>query len=254
MPKRRRGSNQEEFDNESNRGGYRNTVSTQQPKQLGMKRITPLTKTQETVFDAFDEEMNLMLHGTAGTGKTFIALHLALKDVMTRTEYKKVVIVRSVVPTRDMGFLPGNQKEKSRVYEAPYYNICNELFGRGDAYETLKAKNAVEFITTSFIRGITLDNCIVIVDEAQNMHSMELHSIMTRVGKYCKIIFCGDTAQDDLTSERKKELSGLEEFMQILRKMKSFKFINFVEDDIVRSDLVKEYIITRNRMGLSWEG
>lgn len=220
---------------------------------LGIGKIEPLTDTQADVFDAFDEGMNMMLHGVAGTGKTFVALYLAMKAIVNKVDQKKkVYIVRSVVPTRDMGFLPGNQKEKSRVYEAPYYTICNEVFGRGDAYETFKAKNVVEFITTSFIRGITLDNCIVLVDECQNMSGMELHSIMTRVGQNCQIIFCGDTRQDDLTSERKKEHSGLSEFMRILKRMDAFEFVEFDEDDIVRSDLVKEYIITRNELGLDW--
>lgn len=220
---------------------------------FGLLPINPLTTTQADVFEAFEEdELNLMLHGVAGTGKTFVATYLALKEVLNNKDKKKVFIVRSVVPTRDMGFLPGNAKEKARAYEAPYFSICQDLFGRGDAYETLKSKNVIEFITSSFIRGITLDNCVVIVDECQNMSAMELHSIMTRVGQNCKIIFCGDTRQDDLTSERKKEESGLSQFMNILRNMEAFEFIEFLEEDIVRSDLVKEYIITRNRLGYDW--
>ena len=221
---------------------------------FGLLEVKPLTTTQADVFEAFDDDdLNLMLHGVAGTGKTFVAVYLALKDILQGVQKrKKVIIVRSVVPTRDMGFLPGNAKEKARAYEAPYYSICNDIFGRGDAYETLKAKGVIEFITSSFIRGITLDDCIVVVDEAQNMSAMELHSIMTRIGQNSKIVFCGDTRQDDLTSERKKEESGLTQFMRILRNMKRFDFIEFDEDDIVRSDLVKEYIITRNRMGLDW--
>lgn len=226
----------------------------QNPKTgFGLAKIKPLTDNQSVAFDSYDRGSNLMLHGCAGTGKTFIALNLALEDVLsTKSQKKKVLIVRSVVPTRDMGFLPGNQKEKARVYEAPYYSVCNELFGRGDAYETLKSKGMIDFITTSFIRGITLDNCVVVVDECQNMAAMELHSIMTRVGQNTTIIFAGDTRQDDLTSVRKKEESGLSEFMRILRKMKSFDFVEFGEQDIVRSELVKEYIITRNQLGLDW--
>ena len=220
----------------------------QNPKTgFGLAKIKPLTENQASAFDSYHKGSNLMLHGCAGTGKTFIALNLALEDVLSGgNQKKKVVIVRSVVPTRDMGFLPGNQKEKARVYESPYYSICTELFGRGDAYETLKSKG------TSFIRGITLDNCVIIVDEPQNMGSMELHSIMTRLGQNSSIIFAGDTRQDDLTSVRKKEESGLSEFMRILRVMKSFDFIEFGEQDIVRSELVKEYIITRNKLGLDW--
>lgn len=241
MPRRKRGHQEESKDSRTQRHGF------------GLAKINPLTSTQSEVFDAYNNNQNLMLHGVAGTGKTFLSLYLAINDILQGVDQKKkVYIVRSVVPTRDMGFLPGNQKEKARAYESPYYSICNELFGRGDAYETLKSKNAIEFITTSFVRGITLDNCIVIVDECQNMASMELHSVMTRIGQNCKVIFCGDTRQDDLTSERKKEESGLREFMRILKQMKSFDFIEFGEADIVRSDLVKEYIVTRNRLGLDW--
>jgi len=238
MPRRNRGHQEE---------------SKQQRHGFGLSKISPLTSTQSEVFDAYKDNQNLMLHGVAGTGKTFLSLYLALNDVVQGVDQKKkVIIVRSVVPTRDMGFLPGNQKEKARAYESPYYSICNELFGRGDAYETLKSKGIIDFITTSFVRGITLDNCIVIVDEAQNMAAMELHSVMTRIGQNCKVIFCGDTRQDDLTSERKKEESGLSQFMRILKRMNSFDLIEFGEEDIVRSDLVKEYIITRNRLGLDW--
>ena len=238
MPRRNRGHQEE---------------SKQQRHGFGLSKISPLTSTQSEVFDAYKDNQNLMLHGVAGTGKTFLSLYLALNDVVQGVDQKKkVIIVRSVVPTRDMGFLPGNQKEKARAYESPYYSICNELFGRGDAYETLKSKGIIDFITTSFVRGITLDNCIVIVDEAQNMAAMELHSVMTRIGQNCKVIFCGDTRQDDLTSERKKEESGLSQFMRILKRMNLFDFIEFGEEDIVRSDLVKEYIITRNRLGLDW--
>jgi phosphate starvation-inducible protein PhoH len=209
-----------------------------------------MTDTQEDAFDAYREGYNLMLHGMAGTGKTFIAVYLALESVLSASANNKVFICRSVVPTRDMGFLPGNQKEKMRVYEAPYADIAKKLFDRGDAYDILKTKHLVEFMSTSFIRGITLDNCVLIVDEVQNMSSMELHSIMTRVGENCRVIFCGDMRQDDLTSERKKELSGLRDFLRIIDNMKEFNFIEFTAEDIVRSDLVKSYIIARSQLGL----
>ena len=164
--------------------------------------------------------------------------------------YRKVFIVRSVVPTRDMGFLPGSQKDKMKVYEAPYYDIASKLFQRGDAYEILKQKNNVEFISTSFLRGSTFDDCIILVDEVQNMSDQELHTVMTRVGENCKIIFCGDVKQDDLTSERKKEMSGLRTFMKVIERMDEFDFIEFEVSDIVRSELVKAYIIERDNQGL----
>lgn len=213
--------------------------------------ISPMTENQRVAFDFWDEGYNLMLHGIAGTGKTFLGLYFALKEVVKpNSPYKKVYIVRSTVSTRDQGFLPGSLKDKARVFESPYVPICTKLYGRGDAYEILKGKGYVEFITTSYLRGETFDDCILVVDEVQNMGDGELHTVMTRVGENCRIIFCGDVKQDDLTSERKKELSGLRDFMKILHRMKEFEFIDFKAEDIVRSKLVKSYIIERDRLGL----
>lgn len=225
--------------------------SLQVTPSFDLKRIKPKTANQEKAFDAFYNDKHLFLHGTAGTGKTFIALYLALKEIHNTTnDYNKVYVVRSTVPSRDMGFLPGNQKEKMKVYEQPYYAICSELYDRGDAYDVLKQKAIVEFISTSFIRGTTLSNCVVIVDECQNMDAMELHSIMTRAGENAKFVFCGDFRQDDLSSERKKEKSGVIDFMRIIREMDMFAFVDFQPEDIVRSALVKQYIIARERLGI----
>lgn len=213
--------------------------------------ISPMTENQKLAFDAWASNSNLMLHGIAGTGKTFLAFHFAIGSVFDKTTpYKKIYVVRSVVPSRDMGFLPGGTRDKMKVYEAPYYDICSKIFGRGDAYDILKQKQNVEFLSTSFLRGSTFDNCIILVDEVQNMSDMELHTIMTRVGENCKIIFCGDVKQDDLTSPRYKETSGLATFMKIIKNMREFKFIEFVKEDIVRSKLVKSYIIERDRLGV----
>ena len=218
-----------------------------QRNNLSLKHINPLTDNQRKTFDAYDDGKNLMLHGIAGTGKSFMSLYLSLREVMKPdSRYKKVVIVRSVVPTRDMGFLPGNNKEKAKVYEAPYYAICTELFGRGDAYDVLKSKGNVEFITSSFIRGITLNDSIIVVDEIANMTLHELDSIITRVGKNCKIMFCGDFRQSDFTREH--ERNGLTDFMRVIERMKSFEFIDFDQNDIVRSAMVKEYIIMKDRL------
>ena len=212
-------------------------------------QIMPITKTQTEAFDLWDDGFHLMLHGIAGTGKTFLALYFALKEVLKKNSpYKKVVIVRSVVPTRDMGFLPGNQKEKTKVYEGPYDDICNKLFSAGGTYEYLKSRGMVEFTSTSFLRGMNLDNCIVVVDECQSMTFHELDTVITRLGEDTKLIFCGDINQNDL-QYRKNDVSGLYEFMKILKKMDLFAFIEFTESDIVRSALVKQYIITKNRQG-----
>lgn len=223
---------------------------TIQRNNLALKHISPLTDNQRLTFDSYDSGMNLMLHGIAGTGKSFISLYLALKEVIKpEGKYKRVIIVRSVVPTRDMGFLPGNNKEKTKVYEAPYHAICSELFGRGDSYEILKSRGLVEFISTSFIRGVTLNDCIIIVDEIANMTLHELDSVITRIGKNCKIVFCGDFRQSDFT--REQDRNGLIDFMRIVQKMKSFKFIDFDQNDIVRSAMVKEYIIAKDRLNVA---
>lgn len=220
----------------------------QEKLNFKLRHFDPLTQNQKHAFDSFKNDKNLMLHGIAGTGKSFMAMYLSLKQILGDQEspYKRIVIVRTVVPTRDMGFLPGNTKEKTKVYEAPYYAICTELFGRGDSYEYLKGRNLIEFISTSFIRGITLNDCIVIVDEMQNATLHELDSVITRIGHNCKIIFCGDFRQSDFTREHEK--NGLTDFMRVVRSMRSFDLIEFDANDIVRSALVKEYIILKDKM------
>jgi phosphate starvation-inducible protein PhoH len=220
-----------------------------EPQQRGLyiKHIEPLTDNQRKTFEAFSRDKNLLLHGSAGTGKSFISLYLSLLEVMEgHGDLHKVVILRSVVPTRDMGFLPGSAKEKAKVYEAPYSTICNELFERGDAYEILKTKNIVDFQTTSFVRGTTFNDCIVIVDEMQNMTYQELDSVITRIGENCRVVFSGDFKQSDLLKD--SERNGLMTFMKILKKMNMFENIEFTKEDIVRSKLVKSYIIAKEEL------
>lgn len=223
----------------------------QEIRGLNLKDIKPLTENQKEVFYQFASEKHLLLLGSAGTGKTFLSFYLGLREMLSNDEYNKIVIVRSAVQSRDQGFLPGSVAEKSKVYELPYQAICSELFGRGDAYQILKNKCQVEFITTSFIRGITLKNCIVIVDEIQNCNASELHTIFTRLGTNCRVIFCGDLKQNDLASRR--ELSGFSDFVKVLNKMSQFSTIEFNKHDIVRSSLVKEYIIMRESLEESRE-
>ena len=202
---------------------------------LELAEIEPLTRNQ---LRAFESDKNLVLHGCAGTGKTFISCYLAFDD-MTKNQYEKLVIIRSAVPTRDIGFLPGTEKEKSSVYEEPYYDISIDLFERGDAYQILKTKRLVHFMTTSYIRGITLRDAVILIDECQNMTFHELDSIITRVGENCRVIFCGDFSQYDLKQ------NGMKEFFEILASMNRFDFIEFGVEDIVRSGFVKEYIIAK---------
>jgi phosphate starvation-inducible protein PhoH len=207
---------------------------------LDLQEIEPLTKNQVI---AFESNKNLMLHGVAGTGKTFISCYLAFDD-MVKNIYERLVIIRSAVPTRDIGFLPGNEKEKASVYEEPYKDICIELFQRGDAYEILKTKGLVHFMTTSFIRGVTLRNATIMIDECQNMTFHELDSIITRIGQGCRVIFCGDFRQADL------QRNGLKDFVRILKAMEEFEFVDFEIKDIVRSEFVKQYIIAKTDLGL----
>lgn len=207
---------------------------------LVLQEIEPLTQNQ---LIAFDSEKHMLLHGVAGTGKTFISCYLAFDD-MVKGQYEKLILIRSAVPTRDIGFLPGNEKEKSAIYEAPYKDIAVELFQRGDAYEILKTKGIVHFMTTSFIRGVTLRDAVIIVDECQNMTFHELDSIITRVGQNCRVIFCGDFRQSDLSK------NGLKDFVRILKAMESFDLIDFEIKDIVRSDFVKSYITAKTDLGL----
>ena len=210
-----------------------------------------MTENQRIAFDSWSDGYNLMMHGIAGTGKTFLGLYFALKDISKQSNTRdKVFIVRSTVPSRNQGFLPGSQKQKEAVYEEPYYDIASKIFGRGDAYSILKQKSMVQFASTSYLRGCTFENCTILVDEVQNMSDGELHTIMTRVGENSRIIFCGDIKQDDLTSERLKEESGLRDFMRVIARMDEFDFIEFEIDDIVRSRLVKSYIIQRDKLGL----
>tara|TARA_R110000787_G_scaffold58119_4_gene132561 strand:+ start:1164 stop:1799 length:636 start_codon:yes stop_codon:yes gene_type:complete len=202
---------------------------------LRLQEIEPLTKNQ---LAAFESNNNLVMHGLAGTGKTFISSYLAYDDI-EKGFADTLIIIRSAVPTRDIGFLPGSEKEKSAVYEEPYKDVATHLFDRGDAYEIMKQKNIVQFMTTSFIRGITLRNAVIIVDECQNMSFHELDSIITRVGENCRIMFCGDFRQSDL--KRNELLSWL----KVLERMEEFDFIEFGVDDIVRSEFVKKYIIAK---------
>jgi phosphate starvation-inducible PhoH-like protein len=218
-----------------------------QNSKLRIRNIEPRTNAQERAVDSYLHGQNLLLHGMAGTGKTFLSMYLALKDVLGGFEDRhKLVIVRSVVPTRDMGFLPGSVTEKTKVYELPYKAICSELFGRGDAYDILRAKGIIEFISTSYIRGTTLDNCIVLVDECQNMNFHELDSVITRMGENIQLIFSGDFRQSDFVTREKDDLLS---FMKIITKMNNFDPIEFYTNDIVRSSMVKEYIIERANQG-----
>jgi phosphate starvation-inducible PhoH-like protein len=213
-----------------------------------LQDVEPLNGKQHEFFANYAGGKSQVLSGSAGTGKTFMTLFKAFEEILkAKVNYRRIVIIRSAVATRDIGHLPGTLEEKQAIYEIPYVGICNELFGRGDAYALMKKNGIIDFMLTSYVRGITLDETIVIVDEFQNLTAHEADSIVTRLGKGSKIIFCGDTCQTDFTRNNEKDI---DKFLAVVNRMPQWFDINeFESGDIVRSGIVKEYIKTKERMG-----
>ena len=223
-----------------------------------LSTIKPVTDSQKIVFDSWKKSQNQFLYGCAGTGKTFISLYLALQDVLkNETPYDKVIMVRSLIPTREIGFLPGDEEDKAALYQVPYSNMMQFMFEQPNEqafsmlYDRLKTQGSFYFLSTSFLRGLTFDNSIIIVDECQNLNFHELDTIITRVGQDSKIFFCGDFGQSDLT--RMNEKNGLMDFLQILQEMKEFNCTEFDIGDIVRSGFVRSYLIQKTKLGMGIE-
>ena len=217
--------------------------------------IKPVTDNQKIVFESWKKGLNQFMFGCAGTGKTFVSLYLALSEVLRNdTPYDKVIVVRSLIPTREIGFLPGDEEDKAALYQVPYSNMMQFMFEQPNEqafsmlYDRLKAQGSFYFLSTSFLRGLTFDNSIIIVDECQNLNFHELDTILTRVGQDSKISFCGDFGQSDLT--RLNEKNGLMNFLQILQEMKEFNCTEFGIADIVRSGFVRNYLIQKTKLGM----
>ena len=220
--------------------------------------VKPITDNQKLVFESYKKGLNQFLFGCAGTGKTFVSLYLGLRDVLkNETAYERVVMVRSLIPTREIGFLPGDEEDKAALYQVPYSNMVQFMFKLPNEqafimlYDRLKAQGSFYFLSTSFLRGLTFDNSIIIVDECQNLNFHELDTIITRVGQDSKIIFCGDFMQTDLT--KMGERNGLHDFLRILEEMKQFNCVEFDIGDIVRSGFVRDYLIQKTKLGIGVE-
>ena len=236
-------------------------ASTKKNKEINhqsLLTIKSITDNQKVIFDTWDKGSNQFLFGAAGTGKTFVSLYLALRDVMDlKKPYDRVVLVRSLIPTREIGFLPGDEEDKSALYQVPYQNMVRFMFEApneqqfNSLYDRLKSQGTLYFLSTSFLRGLTFDNSIIIVDECQNMNFNELDTIITRIGQDSKIIFCGDFSQTDL--QKTNEKNGLHDFLRILEEMDEFNCTEFTIGDIVRSGFVRSYLINKIKMGFGTE-
>ena len=223
-----------------------------------LNQIKPVTDSQKLVFDTWKQGQNQFLFGCAGTGKTFVSLYLALSEVLrNETPYDKVIMVRSLIPTREIGFLPGDEEDKAALYQVPYQNMVKFMFKQANEqafsmlYDRLKKQGSFYFLSTSFLRGLTFDNSIIIVDECQNLNFHELDTIVTRVGQDSKIMFCGDFMQTDLSKVSEK--NGLHDFLRILEEMEEFNCVEFNIGDIVRSGFVRNYLIQKTKLGIGVE-
>ena len=226
------------------------TLNTSPCRLSDMFEFEALTDNQQKARDAWEEDHHLVLSGSAGTGKTYLGMYFALEKVLNKeTSYEKVIIVRSIVPTREIGYLPGSREEKESPYTIPYVDICADILDTGNAYQKLVLQGKAEFMSTSFIRGTTFDNCIVLVDEMQNLNFHELDSVITRVGENCRMIMCGDYYQSDFEKDRDK--NGVIQFLNILEQLTKFETIEFTWKDIVRSDFVRDYIMTKEMLGIN---
>ena len=230
-------------------------------KEIGLDKligVKPITENQKTVFETWKKGQNQFLFGSAGTGKTFVSLYLALKEVLDlKGKADTVILVRSLIPTREIGFLPGDEEDKAALYQVPYQNMVRWMFEMpneqsfNSLYDKLKAQGTLFFLSTSFLRGLTFDNSIIIVDECQNLNFHELDTIITRIGQDSKILFCGDFGQTDL--QRTNEKNGLHDFLKILEQMEEFNCTEFNLGDIVRSGFVRSYLINKIKLGINFE-
>lgn len=223
------------------------TAMKEQPKinwtQHDLKSIPPLNTPQKTMQKSFLDNYHIVADGSAGTGKTFWGIYLALNELLSNSDMERIVIIRSAVATRDIGYLPGDEKEKMSVFERPYIDVFDEVFKMKGSYERMKERGIIEFMPTSFIRGLNWNNAIVVVDEVQNLNFHEINSVLTRLGKDSRVILCGDYIQSDL-NKSKNDVTGMQKFLRVIQRMNhTFDYVRFTTNDIVRSEFVRDWIV-----------
>lgn len=216
-----------------------------------LKNIKPISSAQRMLFESYlAHDNHVVANGFPGTGKTYLSFWLGLNSVLSPDEPQdRIIVVRSAVPARDIGFLPGDAKEKMAPFEVAYKDIVHDLIGKSTSYEDMCEAGKIEFMPTSFLRGLTWDNAVVILDEIQNLTWQEIHTVMTRIGKNTRVLVCGDVSQNDLQNKRNEE-TGIGNFLTVAERMNTFDIVNFTKHDVVRSGFVKDWILAKEDLAL----
>jgi phosphate starvation-inducible PhoH-like protein len=202
------------------------------------KSIYPKTFNQVKYLDAIEENPLTFGVGPAGTGKTYLAVAVAVKE-LKKGEVKKIILTRPVVEAGEsLGFLPGDLKEKVDPYLIPLYDALYEMLGL-ESTQTLIEKGIIEIAPLAYMRGRTLENAFIILDEAQNTTTSQMKMFLTRLGFGSKMIVTGDPSQVDLKHNVR---SGLREALSILRNIEDIKIIEFERLDVVRHPLVQNIL------------
>ena len=226
-------------------------------KQLGVipkivNNFAPKTSNQNLFYNIIgDDETQLILcHGIAGTGKTYVSVYKALQDVLRRgTPYKKLIIINPTVDVGNedkLGFLPGELSAKIQQYNESTFTILDKIIGKARATKMI-SDGKLEIGVLNFLRGVNLENCYVILDEAQNVSPMQIKTLMTRISDNCKMIIQGDMSQCDkykTNGATNYEKSGFYDVWFRLKGVKGVYHMAFNREDCVRHPLVKRILKT----------
>jgi phosphate starvation-inducible protein PhoH and related proteins len=209
--------------------------------------IKARTVNQEILVKSYEQNDLIFAEGPAGTGKTYTAIALAVRAWKNK-EIRKIILTRPAVEAGEqLGFLPGDMKEKLDPYLQPLYDALRDMIP-GKKLESLMEEGTVQIAPLAYMRGRTLDNACVILDEAQNTSLSQLKMFLTRMGRSAKFIITGDTSQIDLV---RKSDSGLSRCMELLKNIKGIAFVRFDSGDIIRHPLVKKIVAAFNELPAS---